>query len=104
MIELIQMRLAKLGPEAVLVLSTSIGNDIGEMISQIASAFGRSQANLLKPCDPDIWSSEDRLSVIGSIRAEEQAQGLGIEAVVVVVEELVEVACTKEELIRHPGR
>src|SRR5438045_1051271 len=98
------MRLTEFTSETVLMFAAAIGNDIREVIGEVAAALRRSQANLLEPRNANVWRSEDRLSVIGSIRAKEQAQGLGIEAVVVVVEKLVEVACAKEKLVGQPRR
>src|SRR6266481_7287466 len=112
MIELIEFPVAKFGSETELMFPNGIGDDVGEVQCQIASALGRSQANLFKSPrtalgrrrDDDIGSPVDGLPVVGSIRAEEYAHGPGIEAIVVVVEELVKIASTKKELIGPPWR
>src|SRR5882762_340710 len=112
MIELIQFSMAEFGSVAKLVLSDAVGNDVGKVQSQVASALGRRQTNLFKSTgaalgrrrDDDIGSAVNGLPVVGGVRAEEYANGLGIEAAVVVVEQLVEVAGAKKELVGPPGR
>src|SRR6266436_3375662 len=112
MIELIQFSMAEFGSVAKLVLSDAVGNDVGKVQSQVASALGRRQTNLFKSTgaalgrrrDDDIGSAVNGLPVVGGVRAEEYAHGLGIEAAVVVVEQLVEVAGAKKELIGPPRR
>src|SRR6266851_6681181 len=111
-VELVEFSVAVFGSEAELVLSDTVGNDVGKVQSQVASALGRSEANLFESTgaalgrrrDDDIGSAVDGLPVVGGVRAEEYAHGLGIEATVVVVEELVEVAGAKKELVGPPGR
>src|SRR5690349_10831761 len=110
MIELIQFSMAVFGSEPELVLSDAVGNDVGKVQGQVASALGWSQTNLFKSpgsalgrrCDDDIGSAVDGLSVGGGVWAKEYSHGLGIEAIVVVVEQLVEVAGAKKELIGPP--
>src|SRR6266481_3869746 len=111
MIELIEFPVAEFGSVAELVLSDTVGNDVGKVQGQVASALGRRQTNLFKSTgtalgrrgDDDIGSAMDGLPVVGGVRAEEYAHGLGIEAVVVVVEQLIEVAGAKKELVGPPG-
>ena len=112
MIELIEFPVAEFGSIAELVLSDAVGNDVRKVQSQVASALGWSQTNLFKSPrtalgrrrDDDIGSAVDGLSVGGRVRAKEYSHGLGIKAIVVVVEELIEVAGAKKELIGPPRR
>src|SRR4029077_10699306 len=52
--------------------------------------------------DGNIWRSKNRLPVDGSVRAEIQSQGPGIEAVDVIVKNLIKVVDPKQDLIGHP--
>ncbi len=98
-IELIELRPANLRSITQLMSSPAVGDDVCDVPSEVAPALRRGQASLLKPRNSKIWSTEDGLSVIRRVRAQEQAQGLGIKAAVIVVEDLVEVVGTKEKLI-----
>src|ERR1700688_160124 len=78
------------------------------MPGEVAAPFRRRDANLFKarPArrpgsrgNHDIRRPEDGRPVIGCVGTEEQAQGLGIEAVVEVMKELVEVVRAGEQLI-----
>ena len=112
MIELIEFSVAVFGSEAELVLSGAVGNDVGKVQGQVASALRRRQTYLFKSPrtalgrrrDDDIGSAVDGLSVGGGVRAKKYSHGLGIKAIVVVVEQLVEVAGAKKELIGPPRR
>src|SRR5258708_9353725 len=103
MIELIQFSVAEFGSVAKLVLSDTVGNDVGKVQSQVASALGRRQTNLFKSTgaalgsrrDDDIERPADALPVPGRARAEGYAHGLGHDAAVVVVEALLAVAGAK---------
>src|SRR6266849_4531502 len=70
MIELIEVRLADLASEAELVCACSVRNDVGQMPSQVAAAFGIGDARLLETLDAKVWSSDDRLAMIRSVRTE----------------------------------
>ncbi len=76
-----------------------MGNDVRDVPSEVAPPLWRGQASILKPLNSKIRSTVDGLTVYGSVWAEEQSQGLGNKAAVVVVEDLVEVVGTKEKLI-----
>src|SRR5216683_3879247 len=110
MIELIEFPVAEFGSVAELVLSDTVGNDVGKVQGKVASALGRRQTNLFKSTgaalgrrrDDDIGSAVDGLPMGGGVRTKEYSHGLGVEAIVVVVEELVEVAGAKKELIGPP--
>src|SRR5260370_324245 len=94
-----ERRTANLRSITQLMSSPAVGDDVCDVPSEVAPALRRGQASLLKPRNSKIWSTEDGLSVIRRVRAQEQAQGLGIKAAVIVVEDLVEVVGTKEKLI-----
>ena len=112
MVELIEFPVAEFGSVAELVLSDAVGNDVRKVQGQVASALGWSQTNLFKSPraalgrrrDDDIWSAVDGLSVGSGVRAKKYSHGLGIEAIVVVMEELIEVAGAKKKLIGPPRR
>ena len=109
MIKLIQVRLPDLTSEAELMFPHVIGNDVRYMPSEVASPFGRRQPNLFKSTgsafgrrsDDDVRSAQDGLPVIGRIRTQEYAHGLGIEAVVEVMKELIEIVGAEQYLIRN---
>src|SRR6266852_83696 len=101
-IELIDGRSANLCSITELVAPNGMGNDVADVPCQVTAAFRRSQPGLLKPTNPNVRRSEDGLPVIGRIGTEEQAQSLGIKAIVVVMEELVEVAGAEKQLIGQP--
>src|SRR5437016_12036435 len=94
MIELIQFSVAEFGSIAKLVLSDTVGNDVGKVQCQVASTLGRRQTNLFKSTgaalgrrrDDNIRSAVDGLSVGGRVRAKEYSHGLSIEAIVVVID------------------
>ena len=102
--------MAIFGSEAELMFADAIGNDVGKVQSQVAATLRGGKANLFKSsratlgrrCDDDIGSPVDVLTPFSGVRAEEYAHGFGIKTVVVVVEELVEVARAKKELICQP--
>ena len=89
--ELIHAALPDLTSETQLVLADVIGNDIGQHAGDIIAAFGRRKADLLKAGDGNVRRSQDGLSLDGRVRAQKQAQGLRVEAVVGVAKSLVEV-------------
>src|SRR6266404_2733743 len=110
MIELIEFPVAEFGSVAELVLADTVGNDVGKGQGKVASALGRRQTNLFKSTgaalgrrrDDDIGSAVDGLPMGGGVRTKEYSHGLGVEAIVVVVEQLVEIAGAKKELIGPP--
>ena len=102
MIELIHASLPDFTTETQLVPADVVGNDIGEHSGYIVAAFRRRNADLLKTGDGNIRGAQDGLSLDGRVRAEVQAQRLGIEAIVGVAESLVEVVDSEQQLIRHP--
>src|ERR1700704_839077 len=79
------------------------------MPSKVMPPFWRRETDLLKPgstrtrrrSDYDVGSPEYGLPVVGGIRAKVEAHCLRIEAVIEVVEDLVEVVDAKEQLIRQ---
>src|SRR3979411_3072334 len=79
------------------------------MPSKVMPPFWRRETALLKPgstrprrrSDYDVGSSEYGLPVVGGVRAKVQAHCLRIEAVIEVVEDLIEVVDAKEQLIRQ---
>ena len=111
MIELIEFPVAKFRSVTELMFSDGIGNDVGKVQGQVASALGWSQTNLFKSPgtafgrrrNDNIGSTEDGLPVIGGVRTKEYSHSLCVETVVVVVEELIEVAGAEKELIGPPG-
>ena len=96
MIELIHAALPDLTSETQLVLADVIGDDIGQHAGHIIAAFGRRKADLLKAGDGNVRRSQDGLSLDGRVRTQEQAQSLGVEAVVGVAKCLVEVVDPEE--------
>ena len=110
MVELIEFAVAVFGPVTELMFADRIGNDVGKVQGQVTSSLGGSQTDLLKSPgttlggrrDDDIGSAVNGLPVVRGVGAQEYAHGLRIEAVVVVMEELVKVAGTKKELVGPP--
>src|SRR5262249_2473821 len=98
-IELIHAGLTKLASEARLVLTNNVGNNVREVAGDVIAAFRRGESDLFKASDSDVWSAQDRLAVIGGIGAQEQAQGFGIEAIVEIVKDLIEVIDADQHLI-----
>ena len=107
MIELIHPRLPELTSETELMCPHIVGNDVRQVAGDVITAFGGRETDLLKSrsADPsrrgyyDVGRPENGLSVDSCIRTEEQAHGLGVKAVVEVVEDLVEVVDAYEHLI-----
>src|SRR5207249_11321911 len=102
MIELIEFSVAVFGSEAELVLSGAVGNDVGKVQGQVASALRRRQTYLFKSPrtalgrwrDDDIGSAVDGLSVGGGVRAKTYSHGLVIVAMGGVLDVLVAVGGT----------
>ena len=109
-IELIHASLPDLTSETELMPAHVVGNDVGQHPSDVIPAFRGREANLLKAGATirtrydNIRGAQDGLSLNRRIRAQEQAQGLGIEAVVGVAEGLVEIVDSEKQLIRHSRR
>ena len=82
-----------------LVLAQAVGNDVRDVPSEVTAAFWRSEARLFKAGNVKIRRSQNVLPVIRGIGAKEQAQGLGVEAAVVIVEKLVEVVGPEKQLV-----
>src|SRR6185369_1408233 len=101
-IELVHAALPEFTTETELVPAYVVGNDIGQHSGYIVAAFRGSKTDLLEAGDGDIRGAQNRLSLDGRVRAQEQAQCLGIEAVVGIAESLVEVVDAEQQLIRHP--
>ena len=112
MIELIHTRLPELTSETELMCPHIVGNDVRQVAGDVIAAFGGRETDLLKSCPTDsrrrryndIRCAENGLPVNSGIRAKEQAQCSGIEAVVEIMENLVEVVDPYEHLIRHARR
>jgi len=72
------------------------------MASCIISARRSTNPDLLKPADSDLRRTFDRFSVDQGIWTQEQSQSLGVEAVIGIMEILVEIVDAKQQLIGHP--
>src|SRR5437660_12625997 len=100
MIELIEFSVAVFGSEAELVLSDAVGNDVGKVQGEVASALGRRQTYLFnsprtalgRRGDDDIGSAVDGLSVGGGDGGKKFCLGLGVEAIVVDYDEAMYVS------------
>ncbi len=101
-IELVHAALPDFTSETQLMPAYVVGNDVSQHSGHIVAAFRRSKTDLFKARYGDIRGAQDGLSLDGRVRAKEQAQCLGIEAVVGIAESLVEVVDSEQQLIRHP--
>ena len=99
MVELIEVRLANLTSETELVLASGVRNDVRQVPGEVAASFRRCEPDLFEIADNNVGSTVNGLPVIFRARAEEEAHGFGVEAIVEVVKELVEVIGAKEHLI-----
>src|ERR1700687_115389 len=100
-VEFVDVPLAHFAAETELVLAEVVGNDIGEHAGNVVAAFRRRNADLFKPADGDIGSTQNRLIVNQCVGAEIQTEGMSVEAVVGVVEGLVEIVHAKQKLVGH---
>ena len=98
-IELINAALANLASKAELMLSKGVGDDVREMAGDVIAAFRWRQTDMFKISDHDLRRATNRLPVHFCIWAQEQAHGFGIEFIVEVMEDLVEIIHTKQHLI-----
>src|SRR5262249_7386010 len=100
MVELVYMRLAKLGSKPQLVLAHGVGNNVCQMAGNVIAALRRSEPDLLKayrsrctplgPGNDDVWRSQNGFPVDCCSRAQEQAHGSSVETVIEIVKDLVE--------------
>ena len=104
MIELIHARLPELTAEAELLRPYGVGNDVRQVAGDVIAAFRGREPDALKPGNLDLWRPKNGLPAYGRVRTQEQAQGLGIEGVVEVVKDLVEVIHAHQYLIRQARR
>src|SRR5579859_1313303 len=74
------------------------------MASNVIAAFRWRESDLLKSGDNDVGRSENRFAVVSGIRAQEKTERFGIEAVVEVVKNLVEIVHAEEHLIGQARR
>ena len=104
MIESIEMGLANLTSEAELVGTGGVGDDIVRVPSQVTAALRVRNARLLESLDAKVWSSDNGAAVVEGVRAKEQTYVCWNEAVVEVIEKLIEVVCAEQDLIGQARR
>src|SRR5262249_57509910 len=97
-------RLGEVSWEPEVVLGDKVGNNVSQVAGDVIAAFRRRESDLLKATDSDIRSTQNRLAVIGCIRAQEKAQGFGVEAIVEIVKDLVEVVDAYDHLVSQSLR
>src|ERR1700734_1662485 len=98
------MSLAEFATEPELMLAHGVRHDIRQHASDIVAAFGRRDSDLFETAETgerrqqeragsyhNIGSAQNRLTVDQSIRAQVKAIGRCVEAVIGVVENLIEV-------------
>jgi hypothetical protein len=98
-VELVHAPLAELAAELYLVPAGDVGQCVGQVPGNVLTAFGRRDAHLIETADLDVGSSHHRLPANQSTRAQVKPETLHIEAVVGVVEDLIEIANTGEQLV-----
>src|SRR5260370_8422494 len=88
--------------EAELVVGDVVGNDVGQHAGDVVATGGIGDSHLFKSADRHARRTEDGLPVNERVRAGEQTHGLDVEAVIRVIERLVEVINAKQNLSGHP--
>src|SRR5438477_11154009 len=74
------------------------------MAGDIVAPFRWRESDLLKPGDDNVGSSENWFAIVGGIRTQEEAERFGIEAVVEVVKDLVEIVHAEKHLVGQARR
>ncbi len=103
MIELIQFSPADLSSVPELMSADVLRNDVGNVPRKVAPAFRWRQPDLLEARDSDIRCSKNVRAFIDRIRAQEDSHRLGVKPVVEIAENLIEIVCTEEQLVRECG-
>src|SRR5271165_822717 len=103
MVELVHSPVAELAAEPELVLARAPRQNVGNVAGCVIAAFRRGDTNLVESTDDDVGRPKNGLAADQRVRAQKQPEGRGIEGVVGVVEELVEGADPKQDLVGHPG-
>ena len=98
-VELLHLRLPVLTSEPVLVLAHDVGKRVRHVAGNIDSARGRRQTGRVKPGDEKV-----RRSRKGCARTEVQAEGFCLEAVIEIVEDLIEGIDAEKQLVAESGR
>src|SRR5258708_19499863 len=96
------MTLAHFAPEAELVLAGVVGNDVGQHACDVVAAGGIGDSHLFKSADQHARRTEDGLPVNELVRAGEQPTGVPAQAMVGVVERLIELIHAKHNQPGHP--
>ena len=89
------MSLAEFAAEPELVLTHVVGHDVREHAGNIVTALGRGQSDLFEAANPNIRGAQDRLALDEGRITESQPVGSRVEAVIGVVEHLIEVVHAK---------
>ena len=93
MIKRVEVRLANLASEAQLVRACAVGNNVGHVEGKVTATFRIRDAGLLESTNPYVRSSDNGFTMIGCVGAEEQAYVCWNEAVIEIVEQLIEIIC-----------
>src|SRR5437899_743731 len=93
------MSLAEFTTEPELMLSDVVRNDVGQHTRDVVATFRRGDADLFEAADLDIRSAENGLTLDAGIGTEIQTVGSRVEAVIGVVERLIEVVHSKQQLV-----
>src|SRR5271167_2700387 len=84
------------------MLSLGPGQNVGYVAGSVIAAFRRGDAHLVESGDLNVRRAKNRLAVDRCIRTQIQPERPGIEAVIGVVEELIERTDTKQDLVGQP--
>src|SRR5262249_26198891 len=105
MVKLIQVSLSNLNAITQRMRADVLRNHVRDVPGQVVAAFRRCQADLLKRpaarANDDVRRAKNILTLISSIRTQEDAHALCVETVVEVMENLIEVIGSKQKLIGH---
>src|SRR3974390_462440 len=101
MIEGVNTALTEFATKAELMSAAGVGKNISEVPSHVVTAFRRGKTDLFEPADDYVGSAGNWVPSDGRVWTQEKPQCLGIEAVVEVAENLIEIVHAGQQLVCH---